>query len=340
MRKLSIIASTLLLTSSIYAQDIAMTSNWQLKGATENISNMSVFSENCVNIVWTYDGSWKAYSANPSTLETISSTLGASNIVSSIDIGKGFWVSGNNNCTIDTNIAQSPAFVSGKTIAIDLDYPTTMIFSEDGSYSESGYNGLGQTQYYSCTGKWKYLSDKNVAVTCEESGTTVVPTSSDLTFAFASETITTGMNVSIYEHGLSGSYDTTTVIPASTVIDLSGSWSGTSLAYVNSYSSEYTCTWNLAITVNLDDSASVIATLSNYGTGIIVGDDCDSFSSTSGTISNKTSSGFTFNAFDSTSDYLYGGNTFNFTLNNNVATESKNFTIDSYASTRTTTITK
>ena len=88
---------------------------------------------------------------------------------------------------------------------IDPNDKTTIIFNKDGNYSESSAD-------YSCSGKWAYISMNTAAVTCENSGTTKIPNSSSLTYVFASETLTSGMNVSIYEKGIDNSVAKTTTI--------------------------------------------------------------------------------------------------------------------------------
>ena len=114
MKILSIITSLLLL-SSIHAQNIKVEpSKWKLVGATEDILSMEVFTNNCVNTVWTYDDGWKAYSANDSTLTILSDTLGNSNIETSISMGEGFWIHGNEECDLNTNF-DIKDFFSGKT---------------------------------------------------------------------------------------------------------------------------------------------------------------------------------------------------------------------------------
>jgi len=117
-----------------------------------------------------------------------------------------------NNITISSDgrsitlgISSATSFVSGKTIVIDPSDNSTMIFGKDGNYNESGAD-------YSCSGKWVHLSKNTVVATCESSGTTLTPNSSSFTLVFTSETITNGMNVSIYEKGIDNSVARTTTV--------------------------------------------------------------------------------------------------------------------------------
>ena len=107
--------------------------------------------------------------------------------------------------TITLSTSSATSFVSGKTIVIDPNDRTTMIFNKNGNYTESGSS-------YSCSGKWVYISTNTVAITCENSGTALIPSSSSLTYVFTSETVTSGMNVSIYEKGINNSITSTTTV--------------------------------------------------------------------------------------------------------------------------------
>lgn len=207
-----------LLSVSAYAQTITIpSSGWQLLGATEEI-NITKFNEaGCVDYVWKYDHTdtsnpWRLHIANGINYDTASNY---SPILESIGKGQGYWLKGNENApcninnTVTSSVSTASTFVSGKTITIDPEYPTTMIFSYDGSYSEGGFNGSNQTDPYLCTGKWLKLSTNKVAMTCDNSGTS--PTSSNLAIDFGTETIINGTNITIYPNGTSGATVNTTV---------------------------------------------------------------------------------------------------------------------------------
>jgi uncharacterized protein (TIGR02145 family) len=102
-----LISSTIAMAvcSSLYGQTILVANGWQLVGATEDITNMAVFTSDCVNTVWTYDNGWKSYSGDSSMLATLQSLFGESNIITGISKAEGFWINSNNTdgCTVDTN---------------------------------------------------------------------------------------------------------------------------------------------------------------------------------------------------------------------------------------------
>lgn len=100
-RFLNIVLFNILFLSSLSGQNILIVNGWQLKGAEENINNLSIFTNNCVSSIWTYDTTWKAYSPN----STMLTKLGTDNIISSINKGDGYWVNGNKNCIIDMNMS-------------------------------------------------------------------------------------------------------------------------------------------------------------------------------------------------------------------------------------------
>jgi len=72
--KLSVIVSTLLLSSSLYAKNIDIVKGWQIKGSDSGFINMNSFNKSCINTVWAYDTAnkkWKAYSPNSNTQDLI-----------------------------------------------------------------------------------------------------------------------------------------------------------------------------------------------------------------------------------------------------------------------------
>ncbi len=89
---------SLAIASSIYAQDISINDGWQLLGATEDL-NISKFNNSCVDYIWKYDtGNWKLHIANGQTYSYTGATI------STLTQGQGFWVKGNNNCSVTTSI--------------------------------------------------------------------------------------------------------------------------------------------------------------------------------------------------------------------------------------------
>lgn len=172
----------LALCGSLNAQNISVEeSKWKLVGATENITNMAVFNASCVNTVWKYDNGWKAYSADSSTLATLKSAIGDSNVASSINMGEGFWINGNNSCTVDTTKAVESTStytlasndVSGKTFTVDGNNNegwVTFVFNSDGTGTETGYNQDGSLDYATESITWNVSNNKlNITLTSDSS---------------------------------------------------------------------------------------------------------------------------------------------------------------------------
>lgn len=311
MNKSLSVVTALLLSGTLFGQNISVTDGWKLVGATENISDLATaFDNKCVDYVWAYkNNSWEVHSANGSSISSVTA-------MSSLTTADGFWIKGNDSCTVDTtqtatntssfslqtahvsgktftidgndnqgwvvftlnsdgtgtetgfyqsgtqeysdtiklwgvsnnklNITLndnstayltfnsqpannvtgtyvgdetvnfdvsnfsdiSSSFVAGKTIIVDPSYPSTLTFNENGSFSESGYNGAGQTQPYSCTGNWVELDNNQVALNCESSGTTETPTTSDTVINFGTTTLTNGMSITIFPDGITGEQET------------------------------------------------------------------------------------------------------------------------------------
>lgn len=97
------------------------------------------------------------------------------------------------------------------------------------------------------------------------------------------------------------------------------------------------CKWNLLVDVSLNNTTSVSATLISSAN---INGAYDNFTYASGTSSNISSSEFIFNILNTSSDYIFGGNSFNFTRNNNILSETRNFIFDGYSVKRETIITK
>ena len=115
MKKRFFTIASLLLSSSIYAQDINITTGWQLKGTETGFANMSDFDNTCINTVWSYDSiekKWKAYSSNEITKQLITNSLLISEL-ENININDGFWISANSNCTINTSDINSVIIHNG-----------------------------------------------------------------------------------------------------------------------------------------------------------------------------------------------------------------------------------
>lgn len=99
MKKISIIASTLVLFSTILSADITIKNGWQLLGATQDI-NTSIFDSTCVDYIWKYDTSdinnleWQIHIANAVNYNQTMPEI------TSLTKGEGYWVKGNADCNI------------------------------------------------------------------------------------------------------------------------------------------------------------------------------------------------------------------------------------------------
>ena len=97
--------------------------------------------------------------------------------------------------------------VSGKIITVDAN--TTAIFSSNGNYLENGYDD--PTTPYSCAGKWKSLSNTQIATTCTSNGTSKIPTSSDTVVDIGTSTLSPGATVTVYPNGTANQSQTVNI---------------------------------------------------------------------------------------------------------------------------------
>ncbi len=141
MKKLSIIASSLLLSSSIYAQNISILTGWQLFGAVEDI-NVSTFNNSCVDFVWKYDSNnvnnphWQLHIANGINYSTASNY----SPIESLNTGDGFWVQGNDSCNVSTSLVDTNTTILNSTIWYDIEPDGYFNFYQAKSYCENnGY---------------------------------------------------------------------------------------------------------------------------------------------------------------------------------------------------------
>lgn len=87
---------------TLHAQVISVNNGWQLKGTIEDINNSSVFNAQCVDYIWSYtNNAWQLHIANGQETNTSYENI------THLSKGTGFWIKGNNNCTIDTNSNQA-----------------------------------------------------------------------------------------------------------------------------------------------------------------------------------------------------------------------------------------
>lgn len=95
------LATASLLSISLSAQTFDIQNNWKLLGAMETV-DVSKFDNKCVDFVWKYVPTdtvnpWKIHIANGQTYAGTNSF----GTFTSIGNGEGFWVKGNNSCSIN-----------------------------------------------------------------------------------------------------------------------------------------------------------------------------------------------------------------------------------------------
>lgn len=73
---------------------------WQQMGAVENIKDLSIFNDKCIDYIWYYDNNdtsnpfWRLHTANGNDYGYCGETL------TSLSKGQGFWVNANSECNI------------------------------------------------------------------------------------------------------------------------------------------------------------------------------------------------------------------------------------------------
>jgi len=130
----SIFITFILLINILHAEALSIKKGWQLMGTSQKIENMEVFRFDCTLEVIAYrDNKWLKYAPSDTTL-------------THIDAQEGFWVLGERECTIQTNIVVPPMVTKPKqetpvqpvpqpdtTITQDVSHidENTTIFSSD-----------------------------------------------------------------------------------------------------------------------------------------------------------------------------------------------------------------
>ena len=99
MKKLSLLASALLLSAGTLNADITVKTGWQLLGATQDM-NTTMFNDTCVDYIWKYDTTnittpeWQIHVANGVEYSHGMTTI------ASFTKGEGYWAKGNADCVI------------------------------------------------------------------------------------------------------------------------------------------------------------------------------------------------------------------------------------------------
>ncbi len=104
-KSMIIVISQLLLTSFIFSQSWNFKQGWDLKGSSGTIEDLSVFTSECVEKMYSYNkGETSIWSTYPGDLTTIKA-------------GKGFWINMKKDCTIQSVSAEEKALQENMTIA-------------------------------------------------------------------------------------------------------------------------------------------------------------------------------------------------------------------------------
>ena len=90
----------IMLSSSIMAYEYQVKPGWQILSAVENIEDLGIFDNKCVDYIWLYDNSevlypeWKLHLSNGIHYSYSSNEIGK------IDKGQGFWLKAHDECSI------------------------------------------------------------------------------------------------------------------------------------------------------------------------------------------------------------------------------------------------
>lgn len=142
----------LLLSSVTFANDMSISSGWQIKGTESGFSNIESFNQSCITSVWSYDtttNQWRAYSPDSNIQQLIDNNTDIATLTK-INSDDGFWVNANSSCSIvkDTNTTTTYPTVIYQTNAL---WPSTTNFTL-GMISNQTFNILsGYGLEYSVT---------------------------------------------------------------------------------------------------------------------------------------------------------------------------------------------
>ena len=112
MKVMKYILTIILFALSLMGDSIKIKNGWQLLGATQDI-DITIFDNSCIDLVWKYNNNkWAVYIANGQTYPILDNIAR----ITLLNKGEGYWIKGNNNCTINTSIIQN-----GNTLIWDID---------------------------------------------------------------------------------------------------------------------------------------------------------------------------------------------------------------------------
>jgi len=128
------------LSTSLFGFTYELKDGWQQLGAVNDIDDLSVFNNQCIDYLWYYDNSgdtpeWKLHIANGNTYDYCGNSL------ESLKKGQGFWAKANGSCSItvgtDTN---SNDCDSNMPAPPDLDNPECITCDTGNGNSSNGNN--------------------------------------------------------------------------------------------------------------------------------------------------------------------------------------------------------
>ena len=100
----SIFLSSALLSTSINAFEYNVKNGWQLLGVVDDIDDLEIFNDTCVQALWKYESTgWRLH-----VTSDINTSVNASyETMSSLNQTEGFWLYANDNCSVLSDVNQT-----------------------------------------------------------------------------------------------------------------------------------------------------------------------------------------------------------------------------------------
>ncbi len=93
------------LSTSLFAYTYEIKEGWQLMGAVQEIKDLSVFNDTCVDYLWGYDtnetddtSKWRLHIANGVDYNY------CGDVLTSLDKSDGFWVKASSDCNVTVDV--------------------------------------------------------------------------------------------------------------------------------------------------------------------------------------------------------------------------------------------
>lgn len=158
------LATTLIMSGALYAQNVTLQDGWQLLGATDNVNLTSLNSNTCADYIWKFNASsqsWELHIANNLSYNYTGTTI------TDIQAGEGFWVKATGTCNIELSTMTSGTamdftlemlegntfYAATKPAGVSTEDPYTSIatFHDDGTRSFSKNSGDDSPADYEIT---------------------------------------------------------------------------------------------------------------------------------------------------------------------------------------------